>query len=124
MEDRMAFLDNMIETLTSAGRDVSQKAKEVSNIAKLKMDIKSKQAALDKQYIELGKHYYEMNKEGEVDNAGIANVSTLTNEIAALQAEILKIQGACVSPQCGMTLPEGTAFCSQCGASIVPPNNN
>ncbi len=56
------------------------------------MDIKSKQDALDKQYIELGKHYYEMNKEGEVDNAGIANVSTLTNEIAALQAEILKIQ--------------------------------
>ena len=48
----------------------------------------------------------------------------LTNEIAALQAEILKIQGACVCPQCGMTLPEGTAFCSQCGASIVPPNNN
>ena len=106
MEERMAFFDNMKETLTSAGRDVS------------------KQDALDKQYIELGKHYYEMNKEGEVDNAGIANVSTLTNEIAALQAEILKIQGACVCPQCGMTLPEGTAFCSQCGASIVPPNNN
>ena len=101
----MAFFDNMKETLTSAGRDVSQKAKEVSNIAKLKMDIKSKQDSLDKQYIELGKHYYEMNKEGEVDNAGIANVSTLTNEIAALQAEILKIQGACVWPQCGMTLP-------------------
>ena len=120
----MAFFDNMKETLTSAGRDVSQKAKEVSNIAKLKMDIKSKQDALDKQYIELGKHYYEMNKEGEVDNAGIANVSTLTNEIAALQAEILKIQSACVCPQCGMTLPEGTAYCSQCGASIVPPNNN
>ena len=38
----MAFFDNMKETLTSAGRDVSQKAKEVSNIAKLKMDIKSK----------------------------------------------------------------------------------
>ena len=49
----MAFFDNMKETLTSAGRDVSQKAKEVSNIAKLKMDIKSKQDALDKQYIEL-----------------------------------------------------------------------
>lgn len=58
----MAFFDNMKETLTSAGRDVSQKAKEVSNIAKLKMDIKSKQDALDKQYIELGKHYYEMIK--------------------------------------------------------------
>lgn len=65
------IFDNMKETLTSAGRDVSQKAKEVSNIAKLKMDIKSKQDALDKQYIELGKHYYEMNKEGEVDNAAL-----------------------------------------------------
>ena len=36
----MAFFDSMKETLTTAGRDVSQKAKEVSGVAKLKLDIK------------------------------------------------------------------------------------
>ena len=47
----MAFFDSMKETLTTAGRDVSQKAKEVSGVAKLKLDIKSKEDALNKEYI-------------------------------------------------------------------------
>ena len=50
----MAFFDSMKETLTTAGRDVSQKAKEVSGVAKLKLDIKSREDALNKEYIALG----------------------------------------------------------------------
>lgn len=114
----MAFFDSMKETLTSAGRDVSQKAKEVSGIAKLKMDIKSKEDALNREYIALGKQYYEMNKEGDVMEQGIANVSTLLNEIAELQKQVLTMQGACACPQCGSTLPAGTVFCSRCGANL------
>lgn len=114
----MSFLDSMKSELLSAGRDVSQKAKEVSEIAKLKMDIKSKEDSLNKQYIELGKRYYNMHKEGEMPEAEIANISTLINEIADLKDEILKIQGACFCPQCGVILPEGTVFCSKCGAKL------
>ena len=116
----MSFLDSMKSELLSAGRDVSQKAKEVSEIAKLKMDIKSREDALNKQYIELGKKYYEMHKEGEMPEAEITNISTLINEIADLKDDILKIQGACICPQCGVTLPEGTVFCSKCGAKLAP----
>jgi archaellum component FlaC len=114
----MAFLDSMKETLATAGRDVTQKAKEVSGVTKLKMDIHSKEEALNKEYIALGKRYYEMNKEGEVADAEIANISSLLNEIQDLKEEIVKVQGACLCSQCGATLPEGTAFCSKCGASI------
>lgn len=114
----MSFLDSMKTELLSAGRDVSQKAKEVSGVAKLKLDIRNKQDALNKQYIELGKKYYEMNKEGEMPEEEITTISTLLNEIADLKEEILKIQGNCVCPQCGNKLPEGTAFCSKCGAKI------
>lgn len=115
----MSFLDSMKTELLSAGRDVSQKAKEVSGIAKLKIDIKSKEDALNKQYIELGKKYYDMHKEGEMPEEEITNISTLLNEIEDLKDEILKIQGACTCPQCGMTLPEGTVFCSRCGAKLA-----
>lgn len=114
----MSFLDSMKSELLSAGRDVSQKAKEVSEVAKLKLDIKSKEDALNKQYVELGKRYYDMHKEGEIPEAEIVNISTLRSEIADLKEEILQIQGACTCPQCGNTLPEGTVFCSQCGAKI------
>ena len=50
----MSLFDNVKETLTTAGRDVSQKAREVSGVAKLKLDIKSKEDYLNKQYMELG----------------------------------------------------------------------
>ncbi len=49
----------------SAGKDVGQKAKDVSEIAKLKMDIRSKEDFVEKQYAELGKAYYEKHKDEE-----------------------------------------------------------
>lgn len=117
----MAFFDSMKETLTSAGRDVSQKAKEVSGIAKLKMDIKSREEALNREYIALGKQFYESNKENS-GVSGIANINRLLNEIATLQKQVLDMQGACACPVCGTTLPAGTAFCSRCGANLTSGN--
>lgn len=117
-EGYMSFFDNMKETITTAGKDVSQKAKEVSGVTRLKLDIRSKEDALNKEYIALGKRYYEMNKEGEVADETIANISTLLNEIADLKNEVMKMQGGCICPQCGATMPVGTAFCSKCGASL------
>jgi len=46
----MSFFDEMKESLVSAGKDVSQKAKEVSGVAKLKLDVKSKEDYVEKQY--------------------------------------------------------------------------
>ena len=59
----MEFFDKLSESLVSAGKDVSQKAKDVSEIAKLKLDIKSKEDYVQKQYEELGRSYYEKHKD-------------------------------------------------------------
>ena len=61
----MEFFDKLSESLVSAGKDVSQKAKDVSEIAKLKLDIKSKEDYVQKQYEELGRSYYEKHKDEE-----------------------------------------------------------
>lgn len=117
----MAFFDSMKETLTTAGKDVSQKAKEVSAVTKLKLEIRSKQESLDKAYIALGKRCYELHQEGnsiEPTQEEITEISTLTEEIANLNEEILKLQGSCACPQCGAILPDNTAFCNKCGAKI------
>lgn len=114
----MSILNDVKETLTTAGRDVSQKAKEVTGVTKLKLDIKEKEDELDRLYIELGKLYYDMHKEAEMPVQQITNISTRLNEIADLREEMLRIQGACNCPQCGFTMPEGTAFCSKCGTKM------
>ena len=61
----MEFFDKLSETIVSAGKDVGQKAKDVSEIAKLKMDIRSKEDFVEKQYAEIGKAYYEKHKDEE-----------------------------------------------------------
>ena len=114
----MAFFDDMKDTLTSVGRDVTQKTKEISGVTKLKLDIKGKEESLNREYIALGKHYYEMNKDGEVCQEQMANISTLLNEIATMKEEIMKIQGVCKCPNCGASLVAGAAFCNQCGTKI------
>ena len=62
----MEFFDKLGDTLLNAGKDVTQKAKDVSGIAKLKLDIRSKEDFIKSQYTELGKIYYEKNKGADV----------------------------------------------------------
>ena len=35
-----------------------------------------------------------------------------------MKAEVLRIQGAAICPNCGLKMPEGAAFCSSCGAKM------
>lgn len=125
----MELFDKLSETIVSAGKDVGQKAKDVSEIAKLKMDIKSKEDFVEKQYAELGKAYYEKHKEDETEETGENGektpeqehfflISEALGEIERMRAEVLKIQGAAECPKCGAKMPQGAAFCSNCGTKM------
>jgi len=59
----MDFFDRMGEKLVTAGKDVTQKAKDLSGTAKLNFDIKAKEDFIEKQYAQIGKLYYEDHKE-------------------------------------------------------------
>ena len=122
----MEFFDKLSETIVSAGKDVGQKAKDVSEIAKLKMDIRSKEDFVEKQYAELGKAYYEKHKneesaEGEEKTPEQEHFLLITEalgEIERMRAEVFKLQGAVECPKCGAKMPQGAAFCSSCGTRM------
>ena len=125
----MELFDKLSETIVSAGKDVGQKAKDVSEIAKLKMDIKSKEDFVEKQYAELGKAYYEKHNDDETEETGENGektpeqehfflISEALGEIERMRAEVLKIQGAAECPKCGAKMPQGAAFCSNCGTKM------
>ena len=105
----MEFFDKLSETIVSAGKDVGQKAKDVSGIAKLKMDIRSKEDFVEKQYAELGKAYYEKH---------FFLITEALGEIERMRAEVFKLQGAVECPKCGAKMPQGAAFCSSCGTKM------
>ena len=119
----MEFFDKLSETIVSAGKDVGQKAKDVSGIAKLKMDIRSKEDFVEKQYAELGKAYYEKHKdeesaEGEEKTPEQEHFFLITEALERMRAEVFKLQGAVECPKCGAKMPQGAAFCSSCGTKM------
>lgn len=116
----MDFFDKLGEALTEAGRDVSQKAKDVSEIAKLKMDIKSKEDYVQKQYVTLGTNYYNKHKDdGDSEDAEMFYlIGEALEEIARMKEEVLRIQGAAECPDCGTRVPLDAAFCSNCGKKL------
>ena len=58
----MDILEKIGDTLVNVGRDVTKKAKDVSGIAKLRLDIRAKEDFIKEQYLELGKAYYEEHR--------------------------------------------------------------
>lgn len=116
----MDIFDKIGVTLASAGKDVTQKAKDVSEVAKLKIDIRSKEEFVEKQYAALGKRYYEKYKD-EKDHEEAEQfflISEALEEIERMQAGVMKIQGAAKCPNCGAKVAETASFCSSCGAKI------
>lgn len=91
----MSFFDEMKESLVSAGKDVSQKAKEVSGVAKLKLDVKSKEDYVEKQYAELGRTYFDAHRDDEenAENEQFKVIKEALAEIERMKTEIFKSSG-------------------------------
>ena len=116
----MSAWDNLKGSLFAAGRDVSQKAKEVSEVAKLKMDIHTKEAFVEKQFAALGRAYYEVNKDNasEADVEKFAVIKEALEEIERMSQQVLDIQGVVQCPNCGKKMPADNSFCSDCGTKL------
>ncbi len=116
----MAFdLEKVKQELVTAGKDVGEKAKEVSAAAKIKLDIRTKENFLDKQYAALGRAYYNAHKGEEVpEETAFAAISEAEEELERLKDELLTLQGAVICPSCGQKQADGSSYCKNCGAEL------
>lgn len=115
----MDFFSKLGDTITNVGRDVTQKAKDVSGIAKLKLDIKAKEDYIKEQYVALGKAYYEKNKENDVpEKAQFARIEEAMEDISRMELMILELKKARKCPGCGAEAAETAEYCSVCGMKL------
>lgn len=115
----MALLEKVGDTILSMGKDMSQKAKDMSGIAKLKLNIRSKEDFIKEQYIEIGKAYYERHKGEEVPvMAQFSQIDEALEDIARMELQILELKGARKCPECGSEAAETAEYCSVCGAKL------
>ena len=115
----MSFIDKLGDSIVSMSKDVGQKAKEASGIAKLKLDIRIKQEYVKEQYAQLGKIYYEAHRDEDVpEKQRFDKISDALDEIDKMELQILELKKARRCPNCGVEASDTAEFCSNCGAKL------
>lgn len=115
----MAFFDKLSETLTNASKDVSQKAKDLSGVAKLTMDIHTKEDQVQKMYAQIGKLYFEAHKDDEsVAYEQMSQIKETLTVIEDMKKELMELKGAKICPRCGKEIDKEDTYCKSCGAKL------
>lgn len=115
----MAFIEKMGDTLFNMGKDVSQKAKDMSGIAKLKLNIRAKEDFVKAQYMEIGKAYYERHRGEEVlEQERFDQIDEALEAIEEMELQILELKGARKCPGCGAETSDTAEYCSVCGTKL------
>jgi hypothetical protein len=108
------------ESLTAAGKGFSQKANDVSGLAKVTLKIKEEEKQLDASIKELGVQLYNTR------NAEAKEMfPELTEKIRSLYVELEKdriqqafLKGKKICPNCGAELDMEVQCCTECGINV------
>lgn len=123
----MAFWDNFSQKASETTAKAVQKAKEMSDIAKLNSMISEEETKINNNYYQVGKLYVTMHShDHEEEFAGmVASIAESEEKIKSYRQQIQDIKGVVRCPQCGAEVQSGVAFCSSCGTPMpkVQPVN-
>ncbi len=112
----MDIFDRISDTAFAIGKEVSDKAKDVSEYAKLQYDIRTREGYLNELYQELGKKYYAEHKNDE--DADFSEIKGLIAELKEMRNELLEKKGAEKCPKCGNYIAKDADYCSKCGKQL------
>ena len=116
----MAFWDNFSQKASETTAKAVQKAKEISDIAKLNSMISEEETRINNTYYQIGKLYAAIHSNDcEEEFAGMISVIKEADEkIKSCRQQIQDIKGVVRCAQCGAEVQSDAAFCSSCGAPM------
>lgn len=84
------FINKVGAAINNAANDLSDKAKEVSEVTALKGQLRSQEKIIENMYLEIGREYYEMHKTAIEDPfaAQIQNITTAKQTAERLRDDI------------------------------------
>ena len=90
----MAFLDELSKKLSGVSRVAVRKAKEVTDIGSLKLQIADENRKLSKIYENLGREYYDRFQDEAAEELSglVKQIKDSTDKIAAFQDEISRVE--------------------------------
>lgn len=90
----MAFFDDLSKKFTDVSRVVTRKAKEMTDVGGLKIQIADEKRKVSKLYENLGRKYFEIYKDApQEEMADLVNqVKAALEKVDSLEDEILKVE--------------------------------
>lgn len=119
----MSFFNNLKKNLNTAANYTVQKTGEVTEAAKIRLDIRTQNVRLSKCFENIGRVYYKNMKEsGEAVSAEldayILEADGIKAEIAVLRRDLAKAQGCVICPACGAQISNKSIYCPLCGVKL------
>lgn len=116
----MAFWDDIGQKASETTAKAVQKAKDMTDVAKLNSMISDEETKINNAYYQIGKLYVTMHAQDcEEEFTGMVSVIVEADEkIKKYRQQIQDIKGVVRCSQCGAEVPAGGAFCSSCGAPL------
>lgn len=119
----MAFFERAKQTLSEAGKELGQRANEISSTAKFTLKLKEAEKRLNDAYALLGRQIMEENEEAVKDLAPdmVFYIKEKMEEINAIKEQMdeVKNAGKYQCPSCGKLIGTDSRFCEFCGQKVV-----
>ena len=121
----MTFFDDFKRNASDAANKAVKKTEELTNIAKLNINLKTNEAKLCGIYEIIGRMFYEAEREGADNTADITSAimkaDKINSEISSIKKEIAKLRKVTICENCGKEISDEALFCSFCGAKQEKP---
>ena len=119
----MSFFNNLKKNINTAANYTVQKTGEVTEAAKIRLDIRTQNVRLAKCFENMGQLYYKSVKEnGEAVSAEleacILEADGIKAEIAILRRSLAKAQGCVICSACGAQISNKSVYCPLCGIKL------
>ena len=117
------MLDKITKKVADVADNARVKAKELYDVAKLKIEIRKKEADLDECLEKLGRAYFVQVKR-DIDNSEkiellVQKAENISNEIYALKKNVADAQTKKICEHCASIIDTDAPFCPNCGQKVV-----
>lgn len=121
------FFKNLTNKVVEIASNVKDKAVDVYDVTKLKLDLRKKEADLDECFEKLGRAYY-LNLKNNANNEKIQilveKAESISNEIYNLKDKIAIAQNQKICEHCGSLIDKEKPYCHNCGQKVVANEKN